>query len=193
MPHEKESKTVTRLLPLLLSPLSAALLLTPLAFAKPAVDFELTILCVVKDICDGPVAEAERALKAIDPESAARLSPQGQTLIQFTLAGIHKDTPADQRARAYIVVEQLQGAGADINAIGALGFTALHDAVLFDDPGLVEFLLRRGALVTAKAGNGKAAGQNALEYARTLQAKKPRETRKTIIKKLEAAQGEKGR
>jgi len=69
-------------------------------------------------------------------------SPTGQNLIQFTAAGVGKD-PGRQKM-TFKVIEHLIKNQVGVNEY-AMGFTPLHDAVLYNHPELVAFLLKNGA------------------------------------------------
>lgn len=148
---------------------------------------ELAIVCLIQKVCDGITMEKANQILERQSKSLKEYRTQShQTLIQFAAAGVNESSSPDEMDRAKKIIEQLLSDGLDVNERGALGLTALHDAVLFQNAEMTRFLLKHGASVSTKAGAGKFVGEDALEFANVLQKKKPMPGREKVIEILKA-------
>jgi len=117
-----------------------------------------------------------------------------QSLLQFVLAGYEADGPA-KNARVLKVAKFLVTQGIDPNTHGPLGLAALHDAVLFDGPPVVTFLLDIGADPDRRAGRGPYEGltpTQLLERLRERDPGRPRRDVEVILRKAVRAGGAHG-
>ncbi|MCB1197401.1 MAG: hypothetical protein KDK51_03440 [Deltaproteobacteria bacterium] len=106
------------------------------------------ITALIMDItCDKPVyafpVPTMTYLKRVKNLQGIPTSDDTQTLLQFILAG-YGDRSCN-REKIEEVVEIFLHAGFDINEIAPNGLTVLHDAVIWADKNLVEYLLNHGA------------------------------------------------
>lgn len=135
----------------------------------------------------------------VPPESALQYrSPTGQSIFQFALAayegGIRTDggdrTAAPdtvRNERVLRIAKHFITLGIDPNSTGPFGFTALHDAILFNSPEVVAFLIQIGADVNTPAGPGKFAGFPPLDFAMVMSKEKPHPNRERIAQLLKEA------
>lgn len=125
-------------------------------------------------------------------------SPTGQSILQFTLAayegGIRSDgtdrlTSADthRNQRVLRIAKHFITLGMDPNTRGPFGLTALHDAILFNSPEVVSFLVQVGADLNAPAGAGKFNGVPPLDFAIVMNREKPHPNRERIVQLLKDA------
>ena len=116
-------------------------------------------------------------LASFDPNKPGE---RGLSLLRFTLNGYHDGGDTDTNRRCLDIADFLIKKGADVNAVGQpgtpdAGLSALHNAVLYESPDVVRFLLREGANVNVRAGAGPFAGMTPLAFASHLQTKTPRD------------------
>lgn len=142
-------------------------------------DFELLLLCSQGKEEWIPKSACQRYLFAFrgSPDEIARLN-QG--------VGIRWATDAEGNEDRAKLVNFLLEKGVDINAIDRRsGISALHAAVLENNPPVVELLLRNGANPSVK---DRAGGKTPLEMARELGNKPNQSDRTEIIKLLQSAE-----
>lgn len=136
---------------------------------------ELSLVCVAYEVCEPKLGvtrdKAEEVVSVLDVDNFR--TENGQTALQFVLAGIGMrggKSPSEIKKVLHFAKKLLEK-GADVDAIGALGLTALHDATVFRHVEVVRFLLGNGASPQVVAGAGRFKGKSAIELAVHLKAK----------------------
>ncbi len=122
------------------------------------------------------------------PVTDRDVSPLGQTLRGYGLEGFDNH-------RVLATASHLIDLGCDIDQRNMTGHTALHEAILYNEPDVVRFLLAHGAdpavtIAAAPRASGEMnrffAGLDSLSFTRELQAKsKHAENREEILQLLE--------
>jgi len=97
-------------------------------------------------------------LTSTDRIHESRVDPV--TLLQFTLNGY--DTKNSNNEKILEVSDMLLSRGVDIDQRNKSGFTALHEQVVLNQPGLISFLLKRGANTGIRVNIGRAGSKNSL-------------------------------
>lgn len=126
-------------------------------------------------------ASAQSALRQLEQEGLCpHLQDSPETPIGLLVAAygrVDRDN-----ARIQSLIRLMVGLGCDVNQYNASGLTPVHNAVLFRQPELLQFLLEQGAdpLLRTVAVPGKATGQktanlDALGFALALQSRQPDE------------------
>jgi hypothetical protein len=126
--------------------------------------------------------EVALAYLTYGPQPEMRATEE-QSALSFTLAGCGiDDRSTEEHCRSIIeVLQTLLERGADIEARNG-GLTLLHEAVLFDQAVMVQFLLAQGANSNAliQRPDSKVDGFNAIEFARFLQQQRPEQYEEII-------------
>jgi hypothetical protein len=107
---------------------------------------------------------------------------EGSSLLHWALFGYVMGDP-DQRQHMLDLAEFFIAKGADLNALNEWGRTCIHQAVRYNLPELVRFLLKHGADVNVLAGS-KLKNLTPLAYARSLEREHPKTDRREVIQLL---------
>lgn len=133
-------------------------------------------------------SEAEKYFQSHEKDLIAFRFDNQQTVIQHAIASLcleHcQSATSEKRMAVHRFVKRLVSSGADINSVGSMGLTALHDTVLSLDENTMKFLIGIGASPEAKAGPGKFHEKKPIEFANFLQKKSFSQARARFIQLL---------
>lgn len=143
--------------------------------AEPAMPADTLLLLAVST----DAAQAQQAMRQIERMGQCpHLADSPESPVGLLVAAY--DNAQSDAARIRELISLLQRQGCDIDQYNATGLTPLHNAILYRQPELVDFLIRQGAdpllrtiYVPGQASGQKTANLDALGFALALKARQP--------------------